>query len=230
MTVRGTRTTLAHNSSTQQRATPLSFRGQQRQVKILKAATALFLKTSYGETSIDAIVERAGGSKATLYSYFPTKRDLFRAVVDYIVSIRLKPSLEPMDDVRSTLISFAVQRMKVVFSRQHRALLRLIIAERDRFPDIARTYYEHGPKRSHALVAGYLAQLKERGRLAIDNPEESAEFLIGMLLHQWYLEQLYLSGPPPAESAMREWATHVVDRFLEAFGYAEQQRRSRSDD
>lgn len=200
---------------------PQSSRGQRRQEKILKAAAELFLKDGYGETSIDAIVEKSGGSKATLYSYFPTKADLFRAVVDDVVRNRAAPELVPSGDIRATLVEFAVQRMRVVFSRRHRGLLRLIIAERERFPDIARTYFEHGPKRSHDLVVDYMARLKSQGSLAIDDPEESAEFLIGMLLHQWYIAQLYLRAPPPSDRAMRERATHVVDRFLEAFGYAE---------
>lgn len=203
------------------RTQPRSPRGQKRRARILQAAAELFLDRGYGETAIDAIVERSGGSKATLYSYFPTKEDLFHAVVDDIVSNRQQPPNEVSGDLRAALIMLAVQRMKVVFSSQHRQLLRLIVAEHDRFPAIAAMYYEHGPKRSHDMLVGYMWQLKERGLLQIDSPEESAEFLIGMLVHQWYLVQLYLQAPPPSEQAMHERATHVVDRFLEAFGYPE---------
>lgn len=192
-----------------------------RREKILKAAADLFLDQGYGETSIDAIVDRAGGSKATLYSYFPTKEDLFYDVIDDIVSNREEPALNAEEDLRTTLILFAVQRMKVVFSSQHRQLLRLIVSERDRFPQIAAMYYEHGPKRSHDLVVGYMTRLQQEGRLAIDSPEESAEFLIGMLLHHWYLDLLYRQSPPPSAQAMRDRVTHVVDRFLEAFGFNE---------
>lgn len=207
-----------------QTATPRSARGQNRRAKILAAAAELFLDHGFGETSIDAIVERSGGSKATLYSYFPTKEDLFHAVVDDIVSNRQPPALEAGDDLRTALISFALQRMKVVFSSQHRLLLRLIVAERDRFPAIAAMYYEHGPQRSHDLLVDYMGKLKTLGLLAIDNAEESAEFLIGMLMHHWYLVTLYLQAPPPSETAMRNRATHVVDRFLEAFGWPEKAR------
>lgn len=200
---------------------PRSPRGQKRRAKILQAAAELFLDRGYSETAIDAIVERSGGSKATLYSYFPTKEELFHAVVDDIVSNRQQPPVEMSQDLPSAMIMLAVQRMKVVFSRQHRQLLRLIVAEHHRFPKIAAMYYEHGPRRSHDMLVEYMQQLKARGLLQIDSPEESAEFLIGMLVHQWYLVQLYLEEPPPSEQAMHERATHVVDRFLEAFGYPE---------
>ena len=116
----------------------MSSRGQQRKAKILAAATRLFLSQGYGETSIDAIVDQSGGSKATLYSYYPTKADLFRAVVDSIVTTHEGPELATFENIRETLVNFAEHRLGIVFSSNHRALMRLIIAERARFPDIAR--------------------------------------------------------------------------------------------
>ena len=207
-------------STARQRPGPTSPRGQQRQARILKAATDLFLKTGFGETSIDAIVERSGGSKATLYSYFPTKGALLRAVIDNVVSNREEPELDPDEDVRTALTAFAELRMKVVFSKHHRALLRLIIAETDRFPDIAQLYYERGPQQSHDLLVAYIQELKNRKLLDIGSAEESAEFFIGMLLHQWYIAQLYVRPSPPTAEERRFRAEHVVDRFLEAFDWS----------
>jgi len=205
-------------------AEPASSRGLERQARILKAATELFLKGGYGETSIDAIVEKSGGSKATLYSYFPTKGDLFRAVVDSVVSNRDEPELEPSDDIRTALSIYAELRMRVVFSIRHRELLRLIISERDRFPDIARLYYDRGPKRSHDLLVEYMQELKKRKLLNISCADESAEFFIGMLLHHWYIGQLYSRAAPPTADERRHRAAHVVDRFLEAFDVSGQAR------
>jgi len=203
---------------------PASPRGQERRQRILQAATDLFLKTGFGEVSIDAIVERSGGSKATLYRYYPTKGALLRAVIDSVVANREEPELEPTDDIRSALSTFAEQRMRVVFSRRHRALLRLIIAERERFPDIAQLYYERGPQRSHDLLVEYLQQLKQRKSLDIGDAEESAEFFIGMLLHQWYIAQLYVRPSPPTAEERHHRAIHVVDRFLEAFAWPDGKR------
>lgn len=196
---------------------PASKRGQLRKASILKAATSLFLKHGYGETSVNTIVARSGGSKATFYSYFPTKDVLLRAVVDSIVSNREEPELQPTEDIRTALSIYAEHRLRVVFSRQHQALLGLIVAERERFPDIALMYFERGPKRSHDLLVEYMRQLQKHGRLGIECAEESAEFFIGMLLHQWYISQLFLRSSPPTTEAMRQRADHVVRRFLEAF-------------
>lgn len=206
-----------NTSSTKLPSAPSSKRGQLRKASILKAATTLFLKHGYGETSVNTIVARSGGSKATFYSYFPTKEVLLRAVVDGIVSNRDEPDLQPSEDIRITLSTFAEHRLRVVFSRQHQALLGLIIAERERFPDIALMYFERGPGRSHDLLVEYMRQLQELGRLDIENAEESAEFFIGMLLHQWYISQLFIRSTPPTSEAMRQRADHVVGRFLGAF-------------
>jgi len=204
-------------NTTREAAAPASRRGQQRKSNILKAATALFLKNGYGATSVNMIVARSGGSKATFYSYFPTKDVLLRAVVDAIVSNREEPDLDASKDIKTALCAFAEQRLRVVFSRRHQALLGLVVAERGRFPDIAQMYFERGPKRSHYLLVKYMGKLQAQGRLDIESAEESAEFFIGMLLHQWYITQLYLHTDSPTPVAMRQRADHVVTRFLEAF-------------
>ena len=198
----------------------VSSRGQQRKAKILSAATKLFLSQGYGETSIDAIVEKSGGSKATLYSYYPTKADLFRAVVDSIVTTQEGPELASYDNIRDTLVDFAEHRLGVVFSSNHRALMRLIIAERERFPDIARMYYEQGPLHSHMVLRDYFEVLIDKGMLDIRSADEACEFFRGMLMHQRYIEQLYLDASPLSTEEIRVKARHVVERFLEAYHQA----------
>jgi TetR/AcrR family transcriptional regulator, mexJK operon transcriptional repressor len=198
-------------------AEPQSARGRARLARMLAAATELFLRDGYDQTSIDAILVRSGGSKATLYAYFPTKEDLFRAVIDGVLVNPPQSVLDPTRDPRSMLTEFAVDRLHVIFSARHREVLRLIIAERERFPDLARMYYERGPQRGHRLLAEYIATLRHNGSLAVDDAEEAAEFFIGMLLHKWYKELLLLGVPTPSDAELWQRAEHVVGRFLDAF-------------
>jgi AcrR family transcriptional regulator len=184
----------------------------------LEAAAELFLKDGYEATSIDAILLRSGGSKSTLYAYFPTKEDLFRSVIDAVVANDMGGALDGAGNARIALTEFATQRLKVVLSPRHRAVLGLVIAERERFPDIARIYFERGPQRSHRLLAHYLEILCRREVLVIDDAEEAAEFFIGMLFQRWYKQLLYLDMPLPTEAAMRERAERVVARFFAAYG------------
>lgn len=199
------------------RPEPQSARGRARLARILEAATELFLEVGYELTSIDAILERSGGSKSTLYAYFPTKEDLFRSVIDAVVDNDLAGALADTGSARLVLTEFAVRRLAIVLSPRHRAVLGLVIAERKRFPDVARIYFERGPQKTQRLLAQYLELLDRREVLKIDDADEAAGFFIGMLLNRWNKQLLYLELPSPTEVAMRERAEHVVARFLTAY-------------
>jgi AcrR family transcriptional regulator len=199
------------------RLEPQSARGKARLARILEAATDLFLEVGYELTSIDAILERSGGSKSTLYSYFPTKEDLFRSVIDVVVDNDLTGALETSGNARLVLTEFAVRRLTIVLSPRHRAVLALVIAERKRFPDVARIYFERGPQKSHRFLAQYLELLHRREVLNIEDANEAAGFFVGMLLSRWNNQLLYLEQPAPTEAAMRERAEQVVARFFAAY-------------
>ena len=200
------------------RLEPQSARGRARLNKILDAATDLFLKVGYEQTSIDAILLQSGGSKSTLYAYFPTKQDLFRSVIDTVVdNSDLGVGLDITLNARLVLTEFAVNRQRVVLSPRHRAVLGLVIAERDRFPDLAQIYFERGPQRSGRQLVTYLEALRNREILAVDDAEEAAEFFIGMLFQRWLRQVYYVSQPPPSEASIRARAERVVARFWAAY-------------
>jgi AcrR family transcriptional regulator len=200
------------------RLEPQSARGRARLAKILDAAADLFLEVGYEQTSIDAILLRSGGSKSTLYAYFPTKQDLFRSVIDSVVdNSELGTSLDISVNARAVLTEFAVARQRVVLSPRHRAVVGLVVAERDRFPDLAEIYWERGPQRSGRQLVTYLEALRNREILAIDDAAEAAEFLIGMVFQHWNRQLFYVPLPPPTEAAIRAHAERVVARFWAAY-------------
>ncbi len=184
----------------------------------MDAATDLFLEVGYEQTSIDAILVRSGGSKSTLYAYFPTKEDLFRSVIDSVVdNSGLGAALDISSNARFVLTEFAVSRQRVVLSPRHRAVIGLVIAERDRFPDLAQIYWERGPQRSGRQLITYLEALRNREILAIDDAEEAAEFFIGMIFQHWLRQLYYVNLPPPTEEIIRVRAERVVARFWAAY-------------
>ena len=200
------------------RLEPQSARGRARLTKILDAATELFLRVGYEQASIDAILVQSGGSKSTLYAYFPTKQDLFRSVIDNVVdNSDVGAALDVSGNARMVLTEFAVSRQRVVLSPHHRAVVGLVIAERDRFPDLAAIYWERGPQKSQRLLATYLEALKHREIFAVDDAEEAAEFFVGMLFQRWYKQLLYVNMPAPSEAALRARAERVVARFWAAY-------------
>jgi TetR/AcrR family transcriptional repressor of mexJK operon len=197
--------------------TPASERGREREAAILEAAEQEFLEHGYGATTIDAIAKRAGGSKSTLYRFFPNKAALFHAVVASVVADRRKVVLDPDADIYDSLYEFCFQRLRVVFRKRHWSMLRLIMAERDRFPAIAQAYYELGPRHGREVLMEYFRTLSERGKLKLTaDPEKSARFFIGMLMHDWYITHMVIPGKLPTRDQQMAHADQVVRTFLAA--------------
>ena len=92
------------------RLEPQSARGRARVAKILDAAADLFLEVGYEQTSIDAILLRSGGSKSTLYAYFPTKQDSFRSVIDAVVD-KVRSFGGQLDELSAIVDDLAVERI-----------------------------------------------------------------------------------------------------------------------
>jgi len=195
--------------------TPNSTRGRRRLARIIEAATQLFLRDGYAATSIEAVLDASGGSKATLYSYFSTKDDLFRAVVQEALRNERRPTLQRGGDPKKALVDFIVQSFEIMSSRRHRSLLRLTVAERERFPDLSRLYYEEWPLRNRRLLTGFFAELAQRGLLPADSAEQAADYFVGLITHPWLLDSL-LFGDDRLSSAeaVRAKAERSVERFL----------------
>ncbi len=141
-------------------------RGEIRRSQILDAATEVFLENGYGGATIDLVVERAGASKATVYSFFGGKDGLFAAIVEQRVERIVSAFGDPEvvhSDVRHALAHIAERYMEVVMAPDAVGFWRLIIAEGVRFPELARTFFEVGRERTEAHLAAMLSVWREPG-------------------------------------------------------------------
>ena len=57
---------------------------KQKQATVVQAALDLFLEQGYAATSMDAVASQAGVTKQTVYRYYPSKEELFTAVMEKI--------------------------------------------------------------------------------------------------------------------------------------------------
>jgi len=71
------------------------------------------------------------------------------------------------------------------------------------------------------VLHDYFQNLIDGGLIDIRSADEACEFFRGMLLHQRYIEQLYLDARPLSAEEVGVKARHVVDRFLEAYHQAD---------
>jgi AcrR family transcriptional regulator len=187
--------------------------------QILEAAGELFLRDGYANTSIDAVIERVGGSKRAIYSHFGGKDDLLAAMLTGISEEVLRTLPEageaPGQDVRASLMQAAGAVMRALMDPRTVALYRLVIAEGVRRPDLAEIFLRSGPRRATAGVAQLLARHAKAGSLDIDKPVAAAEHFIGMLRDDIYLEVLLGVRAPLTERAWKPRVTRAVDIFLQ---------------
>lgn len=100
----------------------------ERREHILAVAARVFAEDGYGATSMSTIAARLGGSKATLYKYFPSKELLFEAVIQQRCGEVVAP-LQAIaeadgDDLEALLVSFGLQFMTALFQPDRRPAAR----------------------------------------------------------------------------------------------------------
>lgn len=151
--------------------------------RIRAAARVLFLEKGYGATSMDAVAAAAPVSKRTLYQHFPGKAELFAAVIDEAWShFTRAPLIETAGDPRAVLRAHA-ERLAAHWERPDVIpLIRLVIAEAPRFPELSQTFFAVGKEPVLKGLSAYFATLAAEGRLAAgrDPALAAAQFLGGI--------------------------------------------------
>jgi len=115
-----------------------------RQRKLLAAARALFHEKGFAATSIDDIIARTGGSKGSLYIYFASKYDLFELIVREEAgrfSQALTSTLAKAEHNEVGLHKIAEHLLLIATNDETIGLLRMVIAERHKYPRIGEIYY-----------------------------------------------------------------------------------------
>jgi TetR/AcrR family transcriptional regulator, mexJK operon transcriptional repressor len=191
-----------------------------RRDAILGVARAYFLQHGYAATTMSGIAATIGGSKATLWSYFPSKEALFEAVLDQATTHfrqQLVPLLDPGSDVEATLRSFCRRFLEKVTAPESLALHRLINAEAGRFPEIGEIFFQRGPNTMLRLLGDFIGSGMEKGALRTDDPRQAARMLIALSLCGCH-QQLLLGRIEGAEPEMIETdADAAVDFLLRAY-------------
>ncbi len=144
-----------------------------RPAEIIAAALACFVERGFAATRLDDIAERAGVTRGTLYLYFPSKEELFKAAVrELIVPIiargeaMVARSPEPSAELLGKLVMMIPRE---IASAPASAIPKLVIAEARNFPDLAQFYLDEVVRRGRRLVKAIVGRGIERGEFrAVD--------------------------------------------------------------
>jgi AcrR family transcriptional regulator len=180
--------------------------GQAKREQILMAARKLFLEAGFERTSMEAIREMANVSKPTLYNHYQSKEALFAAVVSQAVDriagewvqLIVTDTIAPtnQEELRATLTRFAHQGIRGLMHSEYLALLRVVVAEMPRFPQLPDVFRVAGPERGIQLAATLLGHVHARGLISVADSDMAARVFIGPLLSYVLLDGLLVSGEP----------------------------------
>lgn len=182
--------------------------------RLLQAACEVFINEGY-RAGVDRIADVAGVAKQTLYNHFPSKADLFAAVIRQATADLLVALDDDGEGLRERLIRFGTRYREKLLTQPGLGLYRTLVAETPRFPELAAAFYETGPQQTAARLYVVLDKAMQRGELHIDDPAFAVTMLLSMLVGVERSCRLFsgepVSIPDPAE------VERIVDYFLRAF-------------
>jgi TetR/AcrR family transcriptional repressor of mexJK operon len=191
---------------------------------ILAAAEHAFLRGGYAVVSMDDIAERSGVAKQTVYAHFGSKEALF---VELVTSMTREagdpvyadhPAIESLEDLSRILEQMLGRQLDIVLTPRLLQLRRLVIGEVPRFPALARALAEHGPHRAVEAMAGLLAEVNDRGVIAVPNPREAAAQLNWLVMGEPLNDAMLLGDDAvPTRAKRRAHVRRAVATFLAAY-------------
>lgn len=187
---------------------------------ILEAASQVFLESGFEGASMAEIAARVGGSKATLYGYFPSKEELFVEVIHDAAKRhveRIFTALESDgDDLPLALQRFGECTLAVLCQESAIQARRAIIAESGR-SDIGRRFYEGGPKKGTIELGRFLALQMEKGKLRQSDPIVAAHHLMALLDSETITPRLFGIEKKLSKAHIREAVARALDTFLAGY-------------
>jgi TetR/AcrR family transcriptional regulator len=135
--------------------------------ELLEAALTLFVEKGLAATRQEEVAKLAGVSKGTLYLYYPSKDELFKAVIQaYLTQVLVEGGelVDQFEGSTSELLRLLGQTWwSRVGSSKAAGLLILIMAEARKFPELAQFYVDEVVAPSHALLARVVQRGMARG-------------------------------------------------------------------
>lgn len=166
--------------------------GQVRKATIIRSAALLFAEKGFSGTKTREIAERAGVSEALIFKHFPSKEDLYAAIlaeespVPGLLS-RVKDLAEQHNDVE--VFSFIAQTM--VEGAPDSDLMRLILFSALENHELSDMFFHNHIRVFYDFLAGYIQQRIDEGAFQPVQPLIAARAFMGMLIYHRLLTVLF---------------------------------------
>ena len=187
---------------------------------IVAAAAEVFQEAGFEGASMAVIATRVGGSKATLYSYFPSKEELFIEVMRTAGERQFQPIVAGLGDGSAdpgkTLQNFGEKMLASSCGETFVQTRRALISESGR-SDIGLRFFQAGPQKGLQQIAIYLETQMTLGRLKKTDPLLAAMQLNALLECETVMPLLLGVVKPPSPAQIRLAVRRALKTFFAAY-------------
>ncbi len=196
-------------------------RGARTVQRIFEAASRLFLSRGFSETTMEAIAQEAGVSKATLYSHYGSRDELFSAVIwastgDRFASGALS-GVTGAEDLHKKIERLAFAVLDLLLHPDTVAGNRMVSAEARRFPELGKLFYDNGPSRLIERLAALFETGMSAGLLRRADSRDVAKHFIGLVRGDLQLRAMLGDETATTDAERRHAVVAGVNAFLSAY-------------
>jgi AcrR family transcriptional regulator len=160
---------------------------------IVDAALELLAERGFQAATIEAIADRAGVGRNTIYRRWPSKEEL---IVDALQELVADLDDQEGDDVYSLLLDWIRDFARVFGDPLYGRILPVVLGELQRNPAFARVYSEQLVRPRYEALVGLLRQAVERGEL---RPDADVEQIADLVAAPPFVRFLPVGLPPVTE-------------------------------
>lgn len=199
-------------------------RSERKQAAIIAAAAEVFLRDGYAGASMDDISARSGVSKQTVYKHFNSKEELFNAVLTQMMGEadlavhKALPQVKDAAELEAFLLEYGERLLSVALTPELMQLRRLVIAEAQRFPALARDLYARGAGRAMQAMADAFTQLADKGLLDLEDATIASSQLNWLLMGEPVNKIMMLGNEAiPAPAEIKHHVRAAIATFLASY-------------
>jgi AcrR family transcriptional regulator len=176
-------------------AAPRQRRKDARPQELLDAALALFVEKGFAATRSEEVAARAGVAKGTLYRYYPSKEELFKAVVREHLSARIAESAALAAQHRGSIAELLQQMMQAWWGQVGQGVAggisKVMLVEARNFPELAQFYADEVITPSQQLLGGLIERGMREGEFRAVPVDATVHMLIAPLMHMMLHEHSF---------------------------------------
>lgn len=188
-----------------------SRRKDARPTEIVEAAIDLFVAKGFAGTTLSEVARRAGVVKGTLYLYFETKEDLFRAAARQAFAENLEVLERSSATHDGSVAEMVPMMLKRVAARigdgRIPGIMRMVLAESRAFPDLARIWHDEIVSRVLSLLTELIVQGQQHGEVRQGDPKLFAISIAGPMVMALLFREVFGDG-----SAYSPDLQHLADQ------------------